>query len=83
MANFKMDSGMAGAFLNVYMPIGPDPVVKDLQGDADLYEDRAYVLRACEYCRQTDKNIQYISIDDMMLEADVYLTKHYYGKSKM
>lgn len=75
MAHYKLDTNMAGAFLNMYMPIGEDNIVKCLERDYDLYENRAYVLRACEYCRQTDNTHEYSTLDDMMLEAQAHITK--------
>ena len=62
----------AGAFMELYRPIGKDPVVKDLSPDADLDENMYYVLRACVYCENTDGHNfdQMISKDDIIAIAD-------------
>lgn len=79
MAHYKLDTNMAGAFINLYQPIGDDPVVKSLEPDAVLFADKAYSLRACEYCRMTDNTHQFVTTDDMCQEVDKYLTnKNYY-----
>ena len=73
MARFKLDTNMPGAFLNLYQPIGDDPVVRSLEGDSDLYE--YYVYRHKEI--ETEQE-QFIYIDDMCHDVDKYLTKHFY-----
>jgi len=73
MARYKLDTNMAGAFLNIYQPIGDDPVVRSLECDWDLGEYYAY-----EQKRQEEITQMYISLDEMCREVDKYLTKHYY-----
>lgn len=73
MARYRLDTNMAGAFLNIYQPIGDDPVVRSLEGDWDLIEYFIYRRKERESQQQ-----QFISIEDMCFEVDKYLTKHYY-----
>ena len=42
MSRYKLDTNVAGAFMNIYQPIGDDPVVKCLEDDSDLSEYYAY-----------------------------------------
>lgn len=74
MARYRLDTNMAGAFLNIYQPIGDDPVVRSLEGDLDLDEYFAY-----EQKRQEEITQMYISVDEMCREVDKFLTKNYYG----
>ena len=73
MARYRLDTNMAGAFLNIYQPIGDDPVVRSLEGDWDLDEYFAY-----EQKRQEEITQRYISVDEMCREVDKFLTKNYY-----
>jgi hypothetical protein len=73
MARFKIDTEMAGAFLNLYQPIGNDPIVRSLEENYDLIEYYVYRRKA-----KISMQEKFISIGEMCKEADKYLTKNYY-----
>ena len=58
MAHYRLDTNVAGAFLNLYRPIGNDPVVKSLEPDYD------YVPKQ-EPCPH-----QFVSLDEIIAQVD-------------
>ena len=73
MARYRLDTKMAGAFINIYQPIGDDTVVRSLEGDWDLGEYYAYRQK-----REEEITQMYISVEEMCREVDKFLTKNYY-----
>ena len=57
MARYRLDTNVAGAFMNLYMPIGNDPVVKSLEG-FDMPLQKAYNPH------------QYVSLEEMIEQVD-------------
>lgn len=61
---YRIDTSVAGAFLNIYTPIGNDPVVKCLDGDADMCDVPEYSPEIAG---------TYVSINEMCREAQRYI----------
>ena len=77
MSRYKLDTNVAGAFMNIYQPIGDDPVVKCLEDDSDLSEYYAYRRKEIEEAQSL-----FISIGDMMRETDKYIVENFIIKVK-
>ena len=58
MARYRLDTNVAGAFMNLYMPIGNDPVVKSLEPDSAYPIAKAYNPH------------QYVSLEEMIEQVD-------------
>lgn len=58
MARYRLDTNVAGAFMNIYMPIGNDPVVKSLDGySAPIHE--------------AHNPHQYVTLEAMIEQVDI------------
>lgn len=69
---FRLDTQEAGAFLELYRPIGNDPYTRDLRRDLLSMEDQAdwdRAMEACEYCRLTDVPNERVSLDEILAVA--------------
>ena len=69
---FRLDTQEAGAFLELYRPIGNDPYTRDLRRNLLSKEDQADWDRAmalCEYCRRTDVPNGRVSLDEILAVA--------------
>ena len=69
---FRLDTQEAGAFLELYRPIGNDPYTRDLRRDLLSMEDQAdwdRAMAACEYCRLTDVPNERVSLDEILAVA--------------
>lgn len=69
---FRLDTQEAGAFLELYRPIGNDPYIRDLRRDLLSLEDQAdwdRAMAACEYCRLTDVPNERVSLDEILAVA--------------
>ena len=70
--SFRLETQEAGAFLELYRPIGSDPYTRDLRRDLLSLEDQAdwdRAMAACEYCRRTDVPNERVSLDEILAVA--------------
>jgi len=67
--SFSFETDQAGAFLELYRPIGNDPYTRDLRRDLLSMEDRDRAMAACEYCRRTDVPNERVSLDEILAVA--------------
>lgn len=70
--SFHLDTQEAGAFLELYRPIGNDPYIRDLGRDLLSMENQAdwdRAMAACEYCRLTDVPNERVSLDEILAVA--------------
>lgn len=70
--SFRFETEQAGAFLELYRPIGNDPYISDLGRDLLSMEDKAdwdRAMEACEYCRRTDVPNERVSLDEILAVA--------------
>ena len=69
---FRLDTQEAGAFLELYRPIGNDPYTRDLRRNllsTEDQEDWDRAMAACEYCRLTDVPNERVSLDEILAVA--------------
>lgn len=70
--SFRFKTEQAGAFLELYRPIGNDPYTRDLSRDLLSMEDQTdwdRAMAACEYCRRTDVPNERVSLDEILAVA--------------
>ena len=62
--NFRLETHEAGAFLELYRPIGNDPYTRDLSAPENK-RDWMIALIRCELCRRTDYPNERVSLDEI------------------
>lgn len=70
--SFRFKTEQAGAFLELYRPIGNDPYTRDLRLNllsTEDQEDWDRAMAACEYCRRTDVPNERVSLDEILAVA--------------
>ena len=65
--NFSLETQEAGAFLELYRPIGNDPYTRDLSTPRmpENKFDWMIALIRCELCRRTDYPNERVSLDEI------------------